>query len=167
MFLSHIECIKIAKENKMKNIFVIEDDCIPYHEEKNFEERLCKIKKILDTNNNWDIFLGGANIIYSHNITDILHIDDENFILSDKGKMTHMICYNESSYDFFLTKNVFTSHPIDVCWHYKLKALIPTPFIAEQLSSYSNIQNKKLNLRKCIKNTNDNILKYIIDKKNQ
>ena len=85
----------------MKNIFVIEDNCIPYYDEKNFEERICKIKKILDSFNNWDIFLGGPNKVFSHDVVEIVNIYNEFFIKANIGYSTHMICYNESSYDFF------------------------------------------------------------------
>ena len=35
-FLSHQECLKIAKLKKLQNIFVIEDDCTCYLTENNF-----------------------------------------------------------------------------------------------------------------------------------
>ena len=42
-FLSHKKCLKIAKEKGLKNIMVIEDDCLPMNK-NNFVSRLIKIK---------------------------------------------------------------------------------------------------------------------------
>ena len=56
-FLSHKKCIQIAKDNDMKRIIVIEDDCLPYEK---FEERLSIIINYLDKNHDWDIFLGAV-----------------------------------------------------------------------------------------------------------
>jgi hypothetical protein len=165
-FLSHQECIKIAKQNNMKNIFVIEDDCIPYYDEKNFEERICKIKKILDTYNDWNIFLGGPNKVFSHDVIEIVNIDDENFVKAKKGYATHMICYNENSFDFFLSINVFDNIPIDICWHNKLTAIIPIPFIAAQIDGYSNIVNLPKSYRGRTMSSNNNLVKYIKDYNN-
>lgn len=154
----------------MKNIFVIEDDCIPYYEQEKFVERLIEIKKILDLYNDYDIFLGCANNVFSENIINILNINNEIFVKVKVGYMTNMICYNESSYDFFLSLNPYENF-IDKCWHNKLVALIPIPFIAAQMDRYSDIvklpksyrgktitSNKKLIYH--IQNNKDLIIKH-------
>ena len=48
-FLSFKKCIKIAKENNMKYIIILEDDCLPMN---NFENRLKKLLTYLESNDN-------------------------------------------------------------------------------------------------------------------
>jgi hypothetical protein len=162
-FLSHLECIKIAKQNNMKNIFVIEDDCIPYYIETNFVERICEIKKILDIYDNWDIFLGGPTKVYSYDVINMLNINEQNFVKTKTGSAMHMICYNESSYDFFLSLNPLDNIPIDKCWHNKLVAIIPVPFMAEQIDGYSDIVKLHKSYRNRTMSSNNSLVKYIKD----
>jgi GR25 family glycosyltransferase involved in LPS biosynthesis len=160
-FLSHRECLKIAKLKKLQNIFIIEDDCTFYLTENNFDERLLKIKKILDNYNDWDIFLGGPNKVFSHDCFESICIDDENFVKATKGYAIHMICYNQKSYDFFLKIDPFSNIPIDKCWHDNLTALIPVPYIAIQIDSYSNIVNKSTSIIGRTKSSNDSLVEYV------
>ena len=82
-------------KKNLKNIFVIEDDCIPYYTETNFVNRLCKIKKILDVKEDWDIFLGSMNTVFVHDVVEKINISETYFLKIKKGKTAHMICYNE------------------------------------------------------------------------
>lgn len=162
-FLSHLECIKIAKEKGLKNIFVIEDDCIPYYTETNFNERLTNIKNILDVYDEWDIFLGGPNTVFSHDVINSVCIENENFVKTQKGYTTHMICYNYKCYDFFLNIEPYSGIPVDKCWHEKLTAIIPVPFIAAQDEGYSNIVCLAKSYEGRTKSSNISLLKYLND----
>ena len=66
-FLTTQKCIKIAKEKNLKNILIIEDDCIPI-DNLDFEDKIINIKKYFDENDNWNIFLGGGFNISKENI---------------------------------------------------------------------------------------------------
>lgn len=157
-FLSHLECIKIAKENNLKNILVIEDDCIPYYTENNFESRLIKIKNILDNRDDWDIFLGCSSRYFDSSIISYIIIDDEKFVKTSFSYTTNMICYNSKIYDFFL--NAIINVPIDLYWNSKIIAFLSVPFIATQDEGYSNIAKKKISLKHKIVSCNDNLLQY-------
>lgn len=159
-FESHVKCIKIAKEKKLKNILVIEDDCIPYHDEKNFCERLVKIKNILDNNDDWDIYVGQSSKIEECDIKEYLNIDNEKFVKVTKSYGFIMVCYNEKVYDFFINSDPRIC-PIDKIWSDKLTALLSVPFIVEQIDGYSNISNRPISVKGRIKLYNNLILDHI------
>jgi GR25 family glycosyltransferase involved in LPS biosynthesis len=155
-FLSHKKCIKIGKKLKLSYIIVIEDDCKPTI---NFDKNLKSILNYLDNNKNkWDIFLGGVTNVW--NCNNIVKINDNlNLLNICKGKTTHFIIYNKSSYDFFLNKNI--DIPIDRCWHYELKALTSVPFIAIQKNGISSIEKKYVNYNHKFKSIENNFKNII------
>lgn len=140
-FMSHQKIIKYAKENNMKNIIVMEDDCIPHT--PIFEEKLINIKKYLDENDNWDIFLGGGTLQYKNIIKK--HADITGNISLYKIHHSfdgHFVCYNNTIYDTFINADP-TILPLDHFWRGKnIRFVIVIPFIAIQDSSYSNILNR-------------------------
>lgn len=133
-FLSHKKCIQYAKDNKMKNIIVLEDDCCPL---ENFTEKIKEIYEFLNNYKNWDIFLGGAFCITPHNIEGKIQVGKDFIYKTNSGFCTHFIIYNESSYDFFLNLDE-TKCPIDNAWQGKLRCYITIP---SQFTSFSNISN--------------------------
>jgi GR25 family glycosyltransferase involved in LPS biosynthesis len=160
-FLSHLECIKIAKQNNLKNIFVIEDDCIPFYTEKDFINRLCKIKKILDELEDWDIFLGSTNTVFTRHVINKIYVNDEHFLKVTRGKTAHMICYNEKVYDTYLNTVPYINSPIDKFWHDKFTAIIPIPYIASQDDGFSDILNKDISYEGRITNSNTYFVNYL------
>ena len=173
-FLSHQKCIKIAKEKKLSNIMVIEDDCIDFNENfdinnsKEFTKRLSNIKNTLDNAplTSWDIFLGGCGKVFYDNIIGKTKLGsiDLDFAQVSKAYGTHMICYNSSSYDFFLEYdpiNIKPFIPIDAYWSNSLKALVCVPFIVSQDDGRSDIENRPLSYKGRIKSSNICLLDYI------
>lgn len=157
-FLSHKKCLQIAKNEGLKNMWVLEDDCEPIDPD-NFKSRFLKIKNYLDSNNNWDIFLGGTATIIPHSHKKVIKFEDQVFVEFHKAFMTHMVCYNSKVYDFYLDDKMLV--PVDEFWFGKIKALIPVPFIATQLEGYSDIVRKKKSDKKRISDANDLLIKYI------
>jgi hypothetical protein len=155
---SHKKCISIAKENGLKNIIVLEDDCKPIN---NMTERLLKIKEYLDNNDNWHLFIGGVNYTRSENIINKIDTDIDFLVNINMGCMTHFMIYNEKIYDFILNldENVEIA---DRAWHYKYNAIIPLPFIAYQYGGYSNISKNDVTRKfnNYFKNTQSALLKY-------
>lgn len=135
-FLSHKKCLELAKQNNLKNIFVIEDDCEPYNNNLIYD-KLCSIKRILDKNEDWDIWLGGCNKPFPIEKTEI---EGEIFIKLKRARCTHMICYNSSVYDFFLNNEM--EEPIDCVWYKKINAYTCYPFVAFQTPYISDISKK-------------------------
>ena len=147
-FQSHQKAIKLAKELNMDKIFVLEDDCIPC---KDFKERFTIIKKYLETQNNWDLYLGGGIIKpewckdWENNFKESLCYKDENFVRISKSYGFHFVCYNKSVYDYYLNIDRFRYLP-DQVWHMgykmpKLNAIISYPFIGIQDQGWSDITN--------------------------
>lgn len=156
-FLSHKRCINIAKEKKLDQIIVMEDDCLPLD---NFEERLTLILEFLDKNKDkWDIFLGGVNGTKKQDVKEKINYKDNIFFEISRGTCAHFIIYNKSSYNFFLSKDVKKEFN-DTCWFNKLRAYVTIPFIAHQQPGYSNIQNGVRNYISLFDKTEKLILEY-------
>ena len=162
-FLSHKKCLRIAKENGLKNIMVIEDDCLPMNLNKeSFKSRLFKIKNYLDTHDDWNIYLGGTATISPSNYKNVIKYEDETFVEFTRAYMTHMICYNNNVYDLYLNQDI--TKPVDEFWFGKIKALISVPFLATQLEGYSDIIRRKKSDTKRINDANNILVKYILNK---
>jgi len=134
-FLSHKKCLEIAKERNMKYMIVLEDDCLPMN---NFEIRLNKLLTYLDSNNDWDIFLGGVK--KCNKIFEKKTISDENIYKINRGHCSHLVIYNNSFYDTFLEVDE-TKYAVDTFWHKKYSVWILLPFLAYQRNGMSNIGN--------------------------
>jgi hypothetical protein len=157
-FLSHKKCIQLAKDNNMKNIIVIEDDCEPIN---NFNNRIIEIKKYLDSYRNWDLFIGGGFHICPFHIKGKLDTTIDNLYKINGGYCLHFVIYNHTSYDYFLQQDENNS-PIDHVWQDRLTCIVPLPFIASQLDTFSNISNNQQSLfPKRIRRDNNRLLNYI------
>lgn len=142
-FKSHKKCLKIAKDKKLDQIIVIEDDCLLTKLYKNdFNKKLTDIISFLKQYKDWDLFLGGATGIDNNNIVKKINNNKFNLLEINKGQTTHFMIYNKSSYDFII--NADTNMPIDNVWYDKLRGLTIYPFIAQQLTGYSNIINRNV-----------------------
>lgn len=163
-FLSHKKCLQFAKNNNLTKIIVIEDDCQPL---SNFESRLHNILSYLETNDNWDIFLGGGFDInpYKNKITKI-ETSLDNLFITNSGVCFHFIIYNHTCFDFFLNYDE-TLYPIDNIWQNNLTCIIPIPFIATQSIGFSNISNStQIKFYRKIRSNNDLLVNYIDQKLN-
>lgn len=157
-FMSHKKCLQIAKDKGLNNVWVLEDDCEPIDIES-FKDRFLKIKNYLDSNNDWNIFLGGTASLHPNSYNKIIKFDDQVLVEFAKAYMTHMVCYNQNVYDMFLNDPMYK--PVDEFWFNKIKALIPVPFIATQLEGYSDIIKKVKSDKTRILEANNKLIKYI------
>lgn len=120
----------------------MEDDCRPFYY-NNFDcisEFLIIKKNYLDTNNNWDIFLGGS--IKTTGISNMIKLNEFNFskiYSSENSNSMFMIVYNNTSYDIFL--NYDMTLPIDSFWYYKLNCVISVPFLFTVNNHISTIRD--------------------------
>lgn len=138
-FLSHKKCLQLAKDTGMRNIIVMEDDCIPFINIIDFVTRLHAIKLQLDRLKKWHIFLGGV-FGTGMNFVRPFGINHHKYLRLEHGFCTHLMIYNHTSYDFFLNHPL--NKPIDHVWHKKLVALVSLPFLANQYDNFSNIRQK-------------------------
>ncbi len=155
-FASHIKCIQIAKEKKLKNIFVIEDDCVPV---KKYKERLLKIRDILDDNEDWKIYLGGCNRTNNYDIRKKVKLNGEDFVYITSGSCLHMVYYNEKIYDYLLNCTMYTQ--IDKVWCDFTTAIVSVPFLAYQEPFYSHITGQEENYLRPLRKQNQMFIDYI------
>ena len=170
-FLSHKKCSQIAKKLGLKNIIIMEDDCILNLLYKyNFPLKLLNINNFLDSYDNWDIFLGGCNKTQGTDIIKKTNCQTENIYQIKIGTTSHLIIYNFTCYDFFLNWDITINtneefEPLDRIWFNKLKALTIIPFIAYQLNGFSSIGNCKLDYYRKIQITENRLLIWINNNK--
>ncbi len=159
-FESHKKCIRIAKEQGLKNIMVIEDDCLPM-DSANFISRLVQIKNYLDSHDDWNIYLGGTATFGPNDYDRVIKDSnsDEIFVEFARAYMTHMIAYNSNCYDFYLDYQIVK--PVDEFWFGKIKALVSVPFLATQLEGYSDIIRRHKSDTARINEGNKNLIRYI------
>jgi len=153
--LSHKKCIQYAKDNNMKNIIVMEDDCEPISEEKINE--FLKIKEdILDKRNDFDIYLGASTKTW---IKGFDTYDYQNVYNIHRAFATLFICYNHSSYDYFL--NCDNETPIDACWHRNIKCIMSVPFLFTTYNDFSDVENKMTTVKNTMIKNESKLLEHI------
>jgi GR25 family glycosyltransferase involved in LPS biosynthesis len=139
---SHISVIKMAKEQNLPSVLIIEDDCVPTEHFKNW----FVIQEWLDKHRTkWDIFIGG-NSYYGFwtnekdNIKPLCQLEDIK-LYKTKIAAFHFYYVNSSAYDKMLEWETNKSMPIDL-WpdNVNLNSISCTPFIALQEPNYSNIE---------------------------
>lgn len=162
-FLSHKKCIQIAKEKGLKNIIVIEDDCIK-NSEVDFLNKVTNIMNYLNEYQDWDIFLGACNMCEGKDIIKKTSCETENIYQMRRGTTAHFIVYNSSCYDFYLNANI-TRCPVDILWYDNLRTLTILPFIAYQYGNFSDIQKRHTNYIDWIKETESNLINYVQNNK--
>lgn len=171
-FKSHQKCISIAKNNNLKNILIMEDDCDIMN--VNMEDFIYVINNLdiyLSNLENWKIFYGAGNKLKINNITNI--ISPEEFVYVDSNnnifriyetnflKTAHFVWYNNNIYDWILNLNAEIDYPIDKVWHGKFNCLVIIPFISTQYEDYSDIENKKSSYTNSLKRYERRLLFYL------
>ena len=95
--MSHVNCIKIAKEKKYKNVLILEDDVV--FNTDIFYDVLIKTLNQLDSNNlKYDMLYLGANLIRGYNNKLI----DKNLAKIARAKCAHAYIINSSIYDYII-----------------------------------------------------------------
>ncbi len=94
--MSHVNCIKIAKEKKYKNVLILEDDVV--FNTDIFHDVLIKTFNQLDSNNlKYDMLYLGANLRGHDN-----KLIDKNLAKIVSAKTTHAYIINSSIYDYII-----------------------------------------------------------------
>lgn len=139
LFLTVLKIIKYAKKNKLPNILILEDDCIPAD---NFLEKWSKIKLWLDMHlDEWDIYSGGSLQIidpfmvgYTGSIT---------FYRPKKTYASHFIYIHNRSYNTIINRYMKdlkenTKVTTDGT-NLNLKLIISHPYVSYQIDGKSDI----------------------------
>lgn len=160
--LSHQKCIRIGKEKGLKQIIVIEDDCLLKYD---FYERLKHVYDYLYTKDDWYLFLGGINQTKPKNIIKKIETGKVRMFEVDFGSCFHMVIYNNTIYDKILDYDFINGEieHTDVVWHevYHLNALTCYPFLAYQKPGYSDLEKATTNYMRKLQITENRFKRYV------
>ena len=138
-YMSHLKCIKIAKERKYPWVLYLEDDCVLMPGAK--ERFLDALPYLWDTRKHWDFFMGGLAPV-----ANIGLIYFEKSIVKAEGFGAHFCLLNGNSYDRILDvmdeanpQNV--NYPCDGIFKSFFRLWTRVPFIAKQRPGVSDIEN--------------------------
>lgn len=131
-FQSHLKCIRLAKQNNLPYVLILEDDAI-------FTESCVEVfQQVFEEANKlgWDMFYLGANLQ-----APVVHTSPTIAKLS-KAYTTHAYMVHSSFYGRILSLE--HTNEIDVCYSSLMltnNVYMCKPMIAYQLPSYSDLQN--------------------------
>jgi Glycosyltransferase family 25 (LPS biosynthesis protein) len=135
-YLSHIKCVKIAKERNYPWVLIVEDDCIL---EPDTKERFTTILPFLwNTRTHWDLFMGGMACVDGCSL-----IDSKYKIVQARGYDTHFYLIHNDKYNRIL--DIMDRNPIDItdpCDKYYrtfMRQWTIHPFLARQHIGISDI----------------------------
>lgn len=153
--ISHRMIIAEAQKKNLENVLVFEDDFTVI--EENLQELALSIKDL--KRKKWDIFYLGCAFFFQ----DIPYLKkNDNLLEVHWWRSTHAIAYNKSFYESFLNETALEKIPIliekydaiDVLLSKFLQekhiAYMPLRTICKQSISFSNTENKIINLDKNI-----------------
>ena len=141
--LTHLNALKYAKQNNLKNILILEDDVRFSDKYMYLFDEI--VKQLPD---DWDMFYVGAND--KHPDTILLPYSD-NLRKANYLYTTHAYSVNAKCFDFlieYLTNNVESANVIDVLYtkvQPKLKCFMATPNLAWQAEGYSDVMGMDMN----------------------
>lgn len=132
-YLSHLKCVKIAKERNYPWVLYLEDDCMLTTGAK---QRFTKLLPFLwDARWHWDFFMGGLT-----GVTGCGLINEEETLYMARGFGAHFCLIHSNTYDRILDiMDIEPDEPCDSLYRSSMRLWITVPFIAKQYSGYSDI----------------------------
>ncbi len=146
LLLTTIEILKVAKKEKLANILILEDDCLPVN-----LDIWPKIKTWLATHKEkWDIYSGGAQNIYFPN--PVGETGEVKFYDPVWSTAAHFLYVTQKSYNNVISHysnfkhltNIVPFVSTDIHNNF-LKTIVSYPFVAYQDSGYSNVSKTRRN----------------------
>jgi Glycosyltransferase family 25 (LPS biosynthesis protein) len=132
-YLSHLKCIRIAKERNYPWVLILEDDCILM---KNAREKFVSLLPYLwKHRDRWDMFNGGVTYI-----TESRLIDYPNTLFEAKGYAANFYLVHKGVYDRILKYDQPTE-PIDVVYKKYFRIITTVPYLAKQRPSVSDLES--------------------------
>jgi glycosyl transferase family 25 len=148
LILSNIEILKRAKEDNLKNILIIEDDCVFNDNIKNIDSYLQLVP------DDWNmIYLGGNHNTWWNGTSEPVVINDK-IIKLHYTFTTHFVVINSNIFDLVIEELSKFLNPIDVIYttiQKKYNVYCTRDNIATQQEGYSDIENKFVNYSNLIK----------------
>lgn len=132
--LSHLFTIKLAKQNKLENFLLLEDDVV-------FDDQVNeKFFSILDqVPDDWDMLYLGGQHFHGMDIPQI----GENVYKCEYTLAAHSVAFKNTVYDRFIEKLVDVTKPCDVHYaesHKEINAYVIIPHLSWQRNTYSDIE---------------------------
>jgi glycosyl transferase family 25 len=149
--MSHIKCIKLAKELNLENVLILEDDFS--FRKDNFINRINQLKNFIEIND-WDIFLFSGNKEFVTNIKDyndiykVVRSQTTSGYLVNKNYYDKLLNNFETGLNLYQTidlTNPQSKYSIDIFWKKLQKNdrwYITKPTIGFQRKSFSDITKK-------------------------
>ena len=138
-YMSHLKCIKIAKERNYPWVLYVEDDCVLMPGAK--ERFLDALPYLWDTRKHWDFFMGGLA-----QVLNIGLVYPEKSIVKAEGYGAHFCLVNSDAFDRILDimeeedpKDIY--NPCDCFFKSYFRLWTRVPFIAKQRPGLSDICN--------------------------
>jgi hypothetical protein len=171
---SHMSVIKMAKQNNLPSILILEDDCKPTE----FFENWFPIQEWLENHREqWDIFTGGNSYYGFHSnekndIQSVCKLKDEIRLYFTKLLALHFYYVNSNCYDTMLEWEEYSrTHqnewiPIDFWPDRKELTIIScSPFLATQDVDFSSIEGTVKNLDSMYK-TSEEVIASVPNEEN-
>ena len=154
--LSHARSIRIAKENNLPWVLVLEDDCFPV---EGAFQRFCElIPSLWERRNEWDIFMGGLT---SPKINSI--VQKSPILFNADGLTAHFSLIHQKSYHIIL--NDITKKPIFIDEYYRdtphIRMFCTTPQLAIQKPSMSDITGSFADYNLSFIHIDEDLMKFL------
>ena len=149
--MSQLDIIQRAKKEQWPYVLVIEDDCVP---QKEMKEWPAISRYLMNHKKEWEVFLGGSAYVHPQVLRNDFQPEKESsldIIECSDGVMAHFAVYNESSYDRLLAWydlpmpeeerpifDIFMTKNFSRIW-------MTSPFIAWQ-KSHDNVDQTEITL---------------------
>ena len=148
--LSHQKIVRMAKEQGRPYVWVIEDDCKLLPGNGTVISYVKRIASYLADNPTVGIVNGCGNL-GEFKIDTIRAVGDMFFMTAPQVWATHCIFYSQSCYDAFL--DLDPGAIIDTETN-KMKLVFTFPFLATQVTSFSDITKRDVNYENIIESRN-------------
>jgi len=138
-YLSHLKCVKIAKERNYPWVLYLEDDCMLMPDAK---QRFTKLLPFLwNARQHWDFFMGGLNCLTGCGL-----VNAEEILYIAKGFGAHFCLIHSNTYDRVLDiMDIEPEEQCDTLYRKTMRLWITVPFIAKQYAGHSDISNMHKN----------------------
>lgn len=148
---SHLEIIKLAKQQNLDKVLILEDDC-QFEQDINIKMIVNEVfKELKDKNMEWDMLFLGANLIIPPTKTL-----SPNLIKMNGAYCAHAYYVNKNFYDKILEFSFDRYYTIDVYYNELMRhsnVYCIKPLLAVQQQSHSDIEGYKVNYEEVIRNS--------------
>ena len=156
--LSHTNCIRVAKENNLPWVLILEDDCLPTEDAlQRFQDLL---PSLWERRDGWDIFMGGLTGVTAYSI-----VQRSPPIINADGMTAHFCLIHQASYDKFIGD--LSKAPIFIDKYYgedpSVRMFCTVPNLAVQKPGISDIVIDSVDYTICFEDSNKALSDFLIN----